>query len=94
MQGLEPIGPVLNLCRLDDSCQLLLSLVQAYRLLQVMVQTLASMPHHMRLYEKISRGTGRQGLSSTGIQWHSSRERVRNLCSKFGVLERIIAKVS
>ncbi|KAK9858411.1 hypothetical protein WJX84_001758 [Apatococcus fuscideae] len=33
-ESLEPIGPVLNLCRLDDSCQLLLSLVQAYRLLQ------------------------------------------------------------
>ena len=69
MQGLEPIGPVLNLCRLDDSCQLVLSLVQAYRLLQVMVQSLASMPHRMRLYEKRSRGTGRQVLPLAGSLW-------------------------
>lgn len=70
MQDLEPVGPVLNLCRLDDSCQLLLSLVQAYRLLQVMVQSLASMPHRMLLYERISRGPGRQVLSSAGSLWH------------------------
>ena len=66
MQSVEPIGPVLNLCRMDDSCQLLLSLVQAYRLLQVMVQSLARVPHRMRLYETILRGTGRQVWSSAG----------------------------
>ncbi len=71
MQDLEPIGPVLNPCRLDDSCQLLVSLVQAYRLLQVMVKSLTSMPHRMQLYEKISRGTGRQVLASVGSVWHS-----------------------
>ncbi|KAK9840050.1 hypothetical protein WJX74_002569 [Apatococcus lobatus] len=74
-EALEPTGlQLLNLCRLDDSCQLLLSLVQAYCLLQVMVQNLASMPHRMRLYEKISRGTGRQVLLSAAKAYNAANE--------------------
>ncbi len=63
-QRLETVGDVLDLYRLDARCKLLLSLVQTCRLLKVMAQSPAGLPHRVRLYEKRDRGEGRQALPS------------------------------
>lgn len=59
LQGLKLVGPQLELRREDDCWRLLLTAVQAYRLLGQMSANVADLLGRLSLYETIDRGDGR-----------------------------------
>ena len=59
LQGLKRVGPLLNLRHEVDRWHMLLSAVQAYRLLGLMSASVRDLPGRLTLYEIIDRGDGR-----------------------------------
>ena len=59
LQGLKCVGPVLDLQHEVDRWQMLLSAVQAYRVLGLMSARVPTLAGRLPLYEIIDRGDGR-----------------------------------
>ena len=55
LQAVQAVGPTLDFCSIQDRVSLVLSLVQAYRLLAVMLTSVPQLPGRIPLYSEITR---------------------------------------